>query len=70
MAHESPQMLGRVESTVLLEAPETPGAELLQEEEVEPKVWWRGPRGLMMVTDAFRLDTGAAGCSVVWKNRP
>jgi hypothetical protein len=58
-----------MESTVLLEEPETLDVELLQEEEAEAKAeaekTWLG---LAMFTDGSRLDDGAAGYSAVWKN--
>jgi len=58
-----------MESTVLLEEPETLDAELLQEEEVEAKAeaekTWPA---LTMFTDGQRLEDGAAGYSVEWKN--
>jgi len=60
---------GRVESTVLCEEPETLDAELLQEEEAEAKTAAERERpGLTMFTDGSRLDNGAAGYAVVWKN--
>jgi len=60
---------GRTESTVLLEAPETLDAELLQEEEAEAKAEAEKARpGLTMLTDGSRLDDGAAGYAVVWRN--
>ena len=60
---------GRVESTVLREEPETLDAELLQEEEAEAKVAAEKERpGLTMFTDGSRLDDGAAGYAVAWKN--
>ena len=57
-----------VESTVLLEEPESPNAELLQEEVAEAKAEpdKREP-GLTMFTDGSRLDNGAARYSVVGK---
>ena len=61
--------VGRVESTVLLEEPETLDAELLQEEEVEAKLEAERERpGLVMFTDGSRLEDGATGYAVVWKN--
>jgi len=60
---------GRVESTVLLEEPETLDAELLQEEEAEAKAAAEKERpGLTMFTDGSRLDNGADGHAVVWKH--
>ena len=57
---------GRMESTVLLEEPETLDAELLQEEEAEAKAEAERRRpGLAMFTDGSRLDNGAAEYSVV-----
>jgi len=59
---------GRVESTVFLEELETLGAELLLEE-VEAKAEAEKARpGLTMFTDGSRLDDGATGYAVVWKN--
>jgi len=59
---------GRAESTVLLEEPETLDAGLLQEEEAEAKAEAEKDRpGLTIFTDGSRLDSGAAGYSVVWK---
>ena len=64
LAHRGP-----TESTVLLEEPETLDAELLQEEEAEAKVEAEKVRpGLTMFTDGSRLDDGAVGYAVVWKN--
>jgi len=58
---------GRVESTVLLEEPETLDAELLQEEEAKAKAAAEKERpGVTMCTDGSRLDNGAAGYAVVW----
>ena len=60
---------GRTESTLLLEEPETLDAELLQEEEAEAKAEAEKTRpGLTMFTDGSRLDDGATGYAVVWKN--
>jgi len=60
---------GRIESTVLLEEPETLDAELLQEEEAEAKAEAEKVRlGLTVFTDGSRLDDGASGYSVIWKN--
>ena len=43
--------------------------ELLQEEEAEAKAATERPRpGLTMLTNASRLDDGAAGYTVAWKN--
>jgi len=60
---------GRVESTVLLREPETLDAELLQEEEAEAKAEAEKTRpGLAMFTDGSRMEDGASGYAVVWKN--
>ena len=60
---------GRTEPTVLLEEPETLDAELLQEEEAEAKAEAEKVRpGLTMFTDGSRLDDGATGYAVVWRN--
>jgi len=60
---------GRAESTVLLEESETLDAELQQEEEAEAKAEAEKARpALSMFTDGSRLDGGAAGYAVVWKN--
>jgi len=60
---------GRSESTVLLEEPKPLDAELLREEEAEAKAEAEKARpGLTMFTDGSRLDDGAAGYAVVWKN--
>jgi len=60
---------GRVESTVRREEPETLAGELLQEKEAEAKAAAEKERpGLTMFTDGSRLDDGAAGYAVVWKN--
>ena len=60
---------GRTESTVLLEEPETLEAELLQEEEAEAKAEAEKVRpGLTMFTNGSRLDDGAAGYAVMWRN--
>jgi len=49
--------------------PETLDAELLQEEEDEAKAEAERARpGLTMFTDGSRMEDGAAGYSVVWKN--
>jgi len=59
---------GPTESTVLLEEPETLEVELLQEEEAEAKAEAERTRpGLTMFTDSLRLDDGASGSSVVWR---
>jgi len=64
LAHRGP-----TESTVLLEKPETLDAELLQGEEAEAKAEAEKVRpGLTMFTDGSRLDDGAVGYAVVWKN--
>jgi len=53
---------------VLIEEPETLDAELLQEEEAEAKAEAeKGRPGLTIFADGSRLDSGAAGYSVVWK---
>ena len=49
----------------MLEEPETLDTELLQEEEAEAE---KSRPGLTMFTDGSRLDDGAAGYAVVWKN--
>jgi len=60
---------GRVEDTVPLEDSETFDAELLQEGEAEAKAEAEKPRpGLTMFTDGSRLDDGATGYAVAWKN--
>jgi len=60
---------GQTESTVLLEEPETLDAELRQEEEAEAKAEAERIRpGLTLFTDGSRLDDGATGYVVVWKN--
>jgi len=60
---------GRTETTVLLEEPETLDAELLQDEEAEAGAEAEKTRsGLTVFTDGSRLDDGAAGYAVVWKN--
>ena len=60
---------GSTENTVLLEEPATVGAELLQEEEDEAKAAAERVRpGLTMFTDGSRLEDGATGYAVVWKN--
>jgi len=60
---------GRAESTALLEESETLDAELRQEEEAEAKAEAEKARpGLTMFTEGSRLDDGAAGYAVVWKN--
>jgi len=59
---------GRTESTVLLGELETLDAEMLQEEEAEAKAEAEKDRpGSTMFTDGSRLDSCAAGYSVVWK---
>jgi len=59
---------GRTENTVLLEEPETLDAKLPQEEEAEAKVEAEKDRpGLAMFTNGSRLDSWAAGYSVVRK---
>ena len=61
--------VGRTESTVLLEDPETFDAELMQEEEEEAKKEAEKERqGLVMFTDGSCLEDGAAGYAVVWMN--
>jgi len=60
---------GWMETTVLLEELETLDAELLQEEEAEAKAEAEKARPrLTIFTDGSRLDNGAAGYAVVWKN--
>jgi len=62
---------GRTERTVLLEEPETLDAELFQEEEEEKKAKAEAEKarpGLTKFMDASRLDDGAAGYALVWKN--
>jgi len=45
------------------------GADILQEEEVEPKAEAECPRpGHTIFTDSSWLDSGAAGYSVAWQN--
>jgi len=56
---------GRMESTVLLEEPETRDPELLQEATAEAE---KSRPGLTMATDRSRLDDGAARYAVVWKS--
>jgi len=59
----------KTESIVLLEEPESLGAELLQEEEAEAKAKAEKLRpGLAMFTDGSRLDDGATRYAVVWEN--
>jgi hypothetical protein len=51
-----------MESTVLLEEPDTLDADILQEEEAEAKAEAERHRpGLAIFTDGSRLDSGAAG---------
>jgi len=65
----APTAIGKRESTVLPEEPETLDAELLQEEEGEVKAEAEKRRpGLAMFTDGSRLDDGATGYSMVWQN--
>ena len=53
----------------MLKEPETLDAELLQEGEAEAKAEAEKPRPVLtMFTDGSRLDDGAAGYAVVWKN--
>jgi len=60
---------GSTEGTVLLEEPEALNAELLQEEEAEATAEAEKARpGLTMYTDGSRMEDGAAGYAVVWKN--
>lgn len=60
---------GRAESTMILEEPEILDAVLLQKEENEAKAEAeRSTRRHSMSTDGSRLDDGAAGYAVVWKN--
>jgi len=57
------------EQTVLLEDPEPFNAELTQEDREEAKREAEKERqGLVMFTDGSRLEDGAAGYAVVWKN--
>ena len=55
---------GRTQSTVLLEERESLDAELLQEEAEAEKA----RPGLTMFTGGLRLDDGATGYAVAWKN--
>jgi hypothetical protein len=58
-----------MESTVLLEEPDTLDADILQEEEAEAKAEAERNRpGLAIFTDVSRLDSGAAGYSVAWQS--
>jgi len=59
---------GRSESTVLLEEPKPLDAELLREEAEAKAEAEKARPGLTMFTDGSRLDDGAAGYAVVWKN--
>jgi len=60
---------GRMEETVLLEDPETLDAELIEQEEDEAKKAAEKERqGLVMFTDGSRMEDGAAGYAVAWKN--
>ena len=60
---------GRVESTILLEDPETLDTMLAQEEEKEAKKEAeKGRPGLVMYTDKSRTEDGAAGYAVAWRN--
>jgi ribonuclease HI len=60
---------GGMESTILLEEPETLDADILLEEEATAKAEAECPRrGLTMFTDGSRFDSGASGYSVVWQN--
>ena len=57
------------EETVLLEEPETFDAELIQEKREAAKREAEKKRpGLVMFTDGSRLEDGAAGYVVAWKN--
>ena len=57
------------EKTVLLEDPEAFDAELIQEERAEAKREAEMERpGLVMFTDRSRLEEGAVGYAVVWRN--
>jgi len=57
------------EETVQLEEPETFDAELIQEErEVAKREAEKTRPGLVMFTDGSRLEDGAAGYAVAWKN--
>jgi len=58
-----------MERTVLLEEPKTLDAVLLQEEEEEAKAEAEKARpGLTMFTDGSRMEDGASGYEMVWKN--
>jgi len=60
---------GRTESTVLLEDPETFDAEIIHEEEEEARKEAEKERlGLVMFTDGSRMEDGATGFAVAWKN--
>jgi ribonuclease HI len=60
---------GRTETTVLLEEPEALDAETIQDDEKTAKVEAERPQqGITMFTDGSRLDNGATGYTVVWKN--
>jgi len=57
------------EETVLLEDPESFDAELIQEDREEAKKETEKARpGLVMFTDGSRMESGAAGYAVAWKN--
>jgi len=57
------------EETVLLEDPESFDAELIQEDREEAKKEAEKARpGLVMFTDGSRMESGAAGYTVAWKN--
>jgi len=57
------------EETILLEEPEIFDAEIIQEEREEAKKEAEKVRpGLVMFTDGSRLESGAAGYAVAWKN--
>jgi hypothetical protein len=58
-----------METIVLLEYPETFDADTIQEDEVAAKTEAERPRpGLNMFTDGPRLDSGATGYAVTWRN--
>ena len=65
----APTYAGSADSTVLLEEIEILDAEQLQDEEAEDKAEAeRARHALTTFTDGPRLDDGAAGYAVVWKN--
>ena len=60
---------GGTETTILLEEPESLDAVLPREENAEAKAEAeKDPPGLTKFTDGSRLDNGAAGYAVLWKN--